>query len=766
MGLRAEGNESASVLQLFIFHEGRFFGTECFVQPVVVVGRSPDVDLQLDDDSISRHHARFTVTSNGILLEDMGSSNGTLVNGTVIDKCAVDSRHEVSIGAFTLKLKVLSKKAASDQALGKATNRVKKRGPEEQGEEGDVEKTEVVDTEIDFDTEICDGPDLGFAPREVQRTTGVIPSTSAGLGIRVETASTRMPAGRVASSRNVARGGRIDKIAEALEEEIGSSDDGAPAGEKRREPSERKAQAAGKVGRKESAPAALIEQDTMGIGIKARGGRNARASEQGAPAERVLSGSYRALAEDDDEDGDEEQNFLEPFSLLNNLVRETFQQPAFQTEPRLILEVIGYGENKRLGEYAQVASGTKNTRAEIQGLVIDHRGDGNCELQLSENIVGGAVLGGRTVEIDKLRDDSGGGGFTALTLNSGDCANLTTREGDDGWFLRFAHPPMLPPGKSIEMDPWTFKGLGVAAFLHVAVMFFIAAFSSLGMDTRVSGMEKEFVKVDLKDLEIEKKEEEAEIPLDQMKPPKQEEAPVEVKEEKPREKPKKAPPTRRKVARQSSASPDEGDGGPGILSALGNLNQKKSATNIVAAVTNLDAVRVPGGKARYKVSGLVTKLPTSGVVISTGQGVGVKGGIELLAGGKGKAGGPGVLIGGQTGRRGVGGVVLKAPKHTIKVRGSLSREAIAAVVQQHLKEIQYCYEKNLMLNSKLAGKVIMEWEIAVSGSVTSIKTQMNTMQTAAVATCVGNLIRTWKFPKPQGGTVEVSYPFNFSPVGF
>jgi len=207
-----------------------------------------------------------------------------------------------------------------------------------------------------------------------------------------------------------------------------------------------------------------------------------------------------------------------------------------------------------------------------------------------------------------------------------------------------------------------------------------------------------------------------------------------------------------------------------MMAALGNLNQKKSNTNIVAAVSNLDAVRVPGGRSRYKVSGLVTKLPTSSVVVSRGRGVGVKAGIDLLRGGKGRGGkagiGPGALGGGKIGRRKVGGVVFKAPKRKMRVRGHLSREAIAKVVRKHLREVQYCYEKNLLLSPNLQGKVIMEWTITLSGSVSVVKTKKNTMATPAVAMCISAKIKRWKFPRPKGGIVVVSYPFIFNSIGF
>lgn len=50
----------------------------------VLVGRLPDNHLSLNHSSISRRHARISVTTRGVHIEDMGSQNGVTVNGTLI----------------------------------------------------------------------------------------------------------------------------------------------------------------------------------------------------------------------------------------------------------------------------------------------------------------------------------------------------------------------------------------------------------------------------------------------------------------------------------------------------------------------------------------------------------------------------------------------------------------------------------------------------------------------------------------------------------
>ena len=48
----------------------------------LTLGRAPENDLAIDDAEISRRHAVFKRTREGCTVEDMGTSNGTCVNGT------------------------------------------------------------------------------------------------------------------------------------------------------------------------------------------------------------------------------------------------------------------------------------------------------------------------------------------------------------------------------------------------------------------------------------------------------------------------------------------------------------------------------------------------------------------------------------------------------------------------------------------------------------------------------------------------------------
>ena len=50
-------------------------------QPVTMIGREPLNEIALDDSEVSRRHARITIVGGAFQIEDLGSTNGTFVNG-------------------------------------------------------------------------------------------------------------------------------------------------------------------------------------------------------------------------------------------------------------------------------------------------------------------------------------------------------------------------------------------------------------------------------------------------------------------------------------------------------------------------------------------------------------------------------------------------------------------------------------------------------------------------------------------------------------
>jgi pilus assembly protein CpaF len=83
---------------------------------VLVVGRGPDCGISLDDRSISRHHARLDVGSDDVLVTDT-STNGTLVDGTVLRRASarVGFGKPIALGYSTLRVR--PRRAAADSTV-------------------------------------------------------------------------------------------------------------------------------------------------------------------------------------------------------------------------------------------------------------------------------------------------------------------------------------------------------------------------------------------------------------------------------------------------------------------------------------------------------------------------------------------------------------------------------------------------------------------------------------------------------------------------
>ena len=88
------------------FISGKYQGGEfpLGTQPEIVVGRSSELDMVLVEDMVSRRHARIECNDDHILIEDLGSTNGTFVNGEKIKRATLKEGDRVLIGTSILKV--------------------------------------------------------------------------------------------------------------------------------------------------------------------------------------------------------------------------------------------------------------------------------------------------------------------------------------------------------------------------------------------------------------------------------------------------------------------------------------------------------------------------------------------------------------------------------------------------------------------------------------------------------------------------------------
>jgi Ca-activated chloride channel family protein len=132
-----------------------------------------------------------------------------------------------------------------------------------------------------------------------------------------------------------------------------------------------------------------------------------------------------------------------------------------------------------------------------------------------------------------------------------------------------------------------------------------------------------------------------------------------------------------------------------------------------------------------------------------GRGLGTMGGVG--------AGGSGILEG-KAGKRD-----LNVQQGSPLVMGSLDKDVIRRVIQSHRAKFAYCYEKGLLRQPELSGKVVLRFVIAGDGKTSKVEFDPgSTLKDAAVEECLLKAARLMKFPAPTGGgVVVVKYPLLF-----
>jgi hypothetical protein len=87
-------------------HEPRGGVREVSIGPGLTIGRATDNDLVLHDERVSRHHGRIAGRRGALLYSDLGSTNGTEVNGERVTSVVLGPGDQIRIGASTLEVEV------------------------------------------------------------------------------------------------------------------------------------------------------------------------------------------------------------------------------------------------------------------------------------------------------------------------------------------------------------------------------------------------------------------------------------------------------------------------------------------------------------------------------------------------------------------------------------------------------------------------------------------------------------------------------------
>jgi hypothetical protein len=798
-----------SVLQVVILRDGLLVGTEVFVPGQYSIGSDPSSDLVLDDPIIEPLHATLYFQNGRSAIQDAGSADGVYVNGYRVDACEIRSVDEVLCGPFVLKTRILSQKPAEKAPpppevaalLGAqppaappahAPGRMSKPTPQATIPARVSSPAVPVVKDALPNQLLAETVPTVPAPLRVSRGAApqpVVPNTQPSAA----------PTPVAPVQQRTSRGGPAP-VAPVQQRTSRGGPAPVPPVQQR---TSRGGPAVAQAPQSAAAPTPVPVQPAVPENTVPSARR--RATQELLPvvqsADEELPSSIQLASELFEEPSTSPVLEEAPVALARapsqRLSHPTAAQPQRLSHPtpalpepgrpmhapqmapgkgktQLYLELYWGGVRRDARRFTPGKEPIKAATDEtapmpLWGFSLPEEG-----FTLAEPLNGAYRLfvpAGSAVEVAnagaryqpvQLTALESEGSRRYITLRDGAAARLT--QGNMSLVAYAAPPPEKVWVNPLAGLPW----LAVCCFFLFGAGFGAFVAMKPALPESPDFQQKNLPPVALRLLSPEpKKKEEAQKKLAEIKEKaKKPEKKAEKVAEAPKPKPvQKAPPPPKEVA----PPPPESK----ALKALAKLSAAGPATNdVLAAVDKLGSG--PGNKnvkqSNYKLSGLIGKAPIANAGLGTfglgggGKGGGATLGAELLRG-KG-AGGIGALGAGGVGKGQVGGVVTRATSRSVATQGSIDREAVAKVINSHLQEVYACYERALLKDTGLAGKVVLEWTIGGTGSVVAAKTKSSTLRNGSVEACILSSLKKWQFPAPKGGVVIISYPFIFNSVGY
>jgi transcriptional regulator with PAS, ATPase and Fis domain len=105
--LPLDDDRSSKRISLLIYHHAESRAVLLAEGESVTIGRDESATLSIDDKRLSRHHARFVVEHGAVWVEDLGSTNGTQVNGNRLQRCKLTTRDTVTMGSVQASIHIL-----------------------------------------------------------------------------------------------------------------------------------------------------------------------------------------------------------------------------------------------------------------------------------------------------------------------------------------------------------------------------------------------------------------------------------------------------------------------------------------------------------------------------------------------------------------------------------------------------------------------------------------------------------------------------------
>lgn len=107
-------------IKITVSFKGNTLSQSVLPKSDIIIGRGSDSDVILDNAGVSRAHAKLTLQHGQIEVQDLGSGNGTFVNGTQIEKRVLSKGDLIRIGKFTLNASLTD--AAPQQTMANDDN--------------------------------------------------------------------------------------------------------------------------------------------------------------------------------------------------------------------------------------------------------------------------------------------------------------------------------------------------------------------------------------------------------------------------------------------------------------------------------------------------------------------------------------------------------------------------------------------------------------------------------------------------------------------
>ncbi|MBI2892029.1 MAG: AgmX/PglI C-terminal domain-containing protein [Deltaproteobacteria bacterium] len=465
----------------------------------------------------------------------------------------------------------------------------------------------------------------------------------------------------------------------------------------------------------------------------------------------IIAPAPKGGARDWDDDEEDDADFVEPFSLVEQISTE-----AGVPGGHLSLQVAVV-KNRKLVQVVTLDRGGRFSPFHRGRAIVRHRSDGHAALSTAT---------GRTIRLRQSPNDPAKEVAAALkeaVFSPGGSAIV--RQGGTDLVVSFIRRPLAghDAGGGGVVTAATHGGGSLLAHMTVALGLTIV----LGNPDPVGEAAQEhFDIVSTREIGLEPPPPPPPPPQDAPQPAQDLPAPTSPVVER---LPQIHPNPRRATGPQSAALPSDApppqSAAEAAIAALESMSSATSrSSSLREAIGTIDAAASSGGSAAvFRVAGPVGQLPGGEVRIGR-PGGGSGGPIETRDLAQATKGGAIGNFGGPQGTRTVRGRVSGAGSR-LGGQGSIDRAAVQRVINSHQGQIAACYERALLREPSLAGRVVMSWVISPSGGVANVSVAQSSMSNSAVTSCISSAIRGWRFPQPQGGSVTVSFPYVFRPVG-